>query len=414
MTLPKKKSDQLLIFSLNVPSQPTTASAGAVSLRNWAVLSGDIIGDLGGMKVVGCGGLDRPSGLAAGGTLPNPEAHGDSKILFLQDRRCDSSRWKNHGLTNRPLHRKQNGSGMTRGPRCVKSSGDQCYSALLDCLTRVGFMRGRKLGNSQKCKRETSAVRLSACACRCCYCLTHGVSASAPDSARQPVRFPGWKTALRQSGLPGADVIAYERAILSFPDYARSAMPRPRLCSCVCICSQRGRRRSIPRCSVAARRDQPARRLRPDKAGPSKVFIREHSHDLRDENCDWFLRGISFCDFCALLGPNILEIRRRSASGGRAPPCGCGDSARRGSRRPAGTRALQVGRPARATTDKMAGRPGPPKTPGLVGRIRAIANIWKPAAAVIMAPNKATSASRPIKTAAQRIALRGPNPKIFQ
>ena len=34
------------------------------------------------MKVVGCGGLDRPSGLAAAGTLPNPEAHGDSKMTL--------------------------------------------------------------------------------------------------------------------------------------------------------------------------------------------------------------------------------------------------------------------------------------------------------------------------------------------
>ncbi len=93
---------------------------------------------------------------------------------------------------------------------------EQSYSALLDCLTRVGVMARRKLSNSPKSKKETCAVSLLAIACSCCDYLTHGVSASTPDSDRQPVHFPGWKTALRQSGLPGADVIAYERAILSF------------------------------------------------------------------------------------------------------------------------------------------------------------------------------------------------------
>ena len=53
-------------FCRIVPSQPTTASAGAVSLKNWAMLGGYIIGDLGGIKVVGCSGLDRPRGSGLG------------------------------------------------------------------------------------------------------------------------------------------------------------------------------------------------------------------------------------------------------------------------------------------------------------------------------------------------------------
>ena len=45
----------------NFTIQPITRNAEAVSLKNWIGRSGDIIGDLGGMKVVGCGGLDRLS-----------------------------------------------------------------------------------------------------------------------------------------------------------------------------------------------------------------------------------------------------------------------------------------------------------------------------------------------------------------
>jgi len=47
------------------------------------------------------------------------------------------------------------------------------------------------------------------------------VSACTPDFDRQPVRFPGWKAALRQSGLPGADLIEYERAIISFLKFCK-------------------------------------------------------------------------------------------------------------------------------------------------------------------------------------------------
>ena len=179
--------------------------------------SGDIIGDLGGMKVVGCGGwiASLGGGLTAVRTLPNPEAHGDSKMALSS------------GLPLRLFPLEKPLTGEANSSSNTKLIGNDAWATgrgnlpAISILGGTGFLFSRFV-NSQGVHQSTawSAMlhfpRLLFCRLiftrRNSNSFLHGPTCMNPQ---QPVSFPDWKAALAQSDLSPVVQAVYSREILT-------------------------------------------------------------------------------------------------------------------------------------------------------------------------------------------------------